>query len=75
MIDATDDLPVIQQAKLLKISRGTVYYKAQVTTEADLKLMRRMDKLHLDYPLAGSCILASLCAVRALLLDAAMCAR
>lgn len=54
MIDATDDLPVIQQAKLLKISRGTVYYKAQAATEADLKLMRRMDELHLDYPFAGS---------------------
>ena len=54
MIDATDDLPVIQQAKLLKISRSTVYYKAQAATEADLKLMRRMDELHLDYPFAGS---------------------
>jgi putative transposase len=54
MIDVTDALPVTAQAKLLKISRGTVYYKAQPASDVDLKLMRRIDELHLDYPFAGS---------------------
>jgi putative transposase len=47
-------LPVTQQAKWIKISRGTVYCEAQATTEAWLKFIRRMDELHLDYPFAGS---------------------
>ena len=54
MIDRDHDLPVSHQARLLGISRGTVYYQAQEASEDDLKLMRRIDELHLDYPFAGS---------------------
>jgi putative transposase len=42
MIDRNDDLPVSRQAKVLGISRGSVYY------------LPRIDELHLDYPFAGS---------------------
>ena len=60
MIDRDHDLPVSHQARLLGISRGTVYYQAQEASEDDLKLMRRIDELHLDYPFAGSRMLRDL---------------
>ena len=54
MIDRTEELPVSRQAKLLGISRGSVYYLPQPVHPADLVLMRRMDEMHLEYPFAGS---------------------
>ena len=42
------------QAKALGISRGSVYYLARPTSDADLALMRRIDELHLEHPFAGS---------------------
>jgi len=53
MIYRTDPLPVGKQAKLLGISRGTVYYLPRATSQADLALMRQIDQLHLDYPFMG----------------------
>ena len=53
MIDRDDALPVSQQAKLLSISRGAVYYTPRPTSEADLALMRRIDELHLEHPFMG----------------------
>jgi putative transposase len=53
MIDRDDKLPVSQQAKLLKISRGAVYYTPRPTSQADLVLMRRIDELHLEHPFMG----------------------
>ena len=54
MIDRNDDLPVSRQAKVLGISRGSVYYLARPVSADDLALMRRIDELHLDYPFGGS---------------------
>ena len=54
MIDRNDDLSVTRQAKVLGISRGSVYYLPRPVSTADLALMRRIDELHLDYPFAGS---------------------
>jgi putative transposase len=54
MIDRNHDLPIIRQAKVLNISRGSVYYKPRPVSAEDLALMRRLDELHLDYPFAGS---------------------
>lgn len=54
MIDKTHKLSVVKQAGLLKLSRGSVYYRRQATSPADLAIMRRIDELHLDYPFAGS---------------------
>jgi len=53
MIDRTDSLPVGKQAKLLGISRGTVYYLPRATSQADLALMRQIDQLHLEHPFMG----------------------
>ncbi len=54
MIDAAHKLPVTRQAKLLDVSRSSVYYRPEPTPEADLALMRRIDALHLEHPFAGS---------------------
>ncbi len=51
------DLPVYRQATALGDSRGAVYYKPRPMSAADLKIMRRLDELHLDYPFAGSRVL------------------
>lgn len=54
MIDRSHDLPIARQAKVLNISRGSVYYKPRPVSAEDLSIMRRIDELHLDYPFAGS---------------------
>ncbi|MGY3333481.1 putative transcriptional regulator [Mesorhizobium sp. USDA 4775] len=54
MIDREHELPIAKQAAELGISRGSVYSLPKPTSAADLKLMRRIDELHLDYPFAGS---------------------
>jgi putative transposase len=60
MIDRDHDLPICRQATVLGVSRGAVYYKPRPTSAADLKIMRRLDELHLDYPFAGSRMLRDL---------------
>lgn len=54
MIDRTAKLSVGRQATMLGISRGSVYYKPRPVLDADLKLMHRIDKLHMEFPFAGS---------------------
>ena len=54
MIDPSHGLAVSRQAKVLNISRGSVYYKPRLVSATDLGVMRRIDELHLDYPFAGS---------------------
>lgn len=60
MIDRDHRLPVKRQAELLGISRGSVYYQPAPIPEAELALMRRIDRLHLDHPYAGSRMLRDL---------------
>jgi putative transposase len=60
MIDRSHDLPITRQAKMLNVSRGSVYYRPRAPSSADLALMRRMDELHLDFPFAGSRMLRDL---------------
>ncbi len=60
MIDREHDLPVRRQAKVLKLARSTVYYKARPFSAEDLALMRRLAELHLDYPFAGARMLRAL---------------
>lgn len=60
MIDRDHRLPVKRQAELLGISRGSVYYRPVAIPEAGLALMRRIDRLHLDHPYAGSRMLRDL---------------
>jgi putative transposase len=54
MIRRDHELSISRQAKLLEISRGSVYYTPCPVSEADLRLMRRMDELHLEHPYMGS---------------------
>ena len=54
MIDRAHDLPIVRQAKALRISRGSVYYFPRPVSAADLAIMRRIDELHHELPFAGS---------------------
>ena len=60
MINREHDLPLIRQAVLLGLSRGAIYYEPRPLPQRDLKLMRRMDELHLEHPFAGSRMLRDL---------------
>ncbi len=60
MIDREHDLPITKQAQALHISRGSVYYLPRPMPEADLAIMRRLDRLHLEFPFAGSRMLQGL---------------
>jgi putative transposase len=62
MIDRTHDLPISKQAEAVNISRGSVYYLPRPVSEADLAIMRRVDRLHLEFPFAGSRMLRGLLA-------------
>src|SRR6202047_3748356 len=62
MIDREHDLAISKQAKALNISRGSVYYLPRPMPEAELALMRRLDRLHLEFPFAGSRMLRGLLA-------------
>ena len=60
MIDREHDLPITRQAKALGVSRSGVYYQPRPVSAGDLRIMRRIDELHLDYPFAGSRMLRDL---------------
>src|SRR5271157_450501 len=60
MIDRCHAFPINGQARMLGLSRSTVYYKPRPVSAEDLKLMRRIDELHLDYPFAGARMLRDL---------------
>lgn len=54
MIDRNHPLSISKQAKLLNISRSSVYYMPRPTSEADLTLMRLIDEMHLEHPFMGA---------------------
>ena len=60
MIDRTHPLSITRQAQIVGISRGSVYYQREPVSDADLKLMRRIDELHLELPFAGARMLRDL---------------
>ena len=60
MIDRGHDLPITKQAEVLRVSRSSVYYTPRPVPEADLAIMRRLDRLHLEFPFAGSRMLQGL---------------
>jgi putative transposase len=62
MIDREHDLPITKQAEVLRISRGSVYYLPRPVPDADLAIMRRLDRLHLEFPFAGARMLRGLLA-------------
>ncbi len=55
MIDKAHTLSVTKQCRLLGLNRSTAYYRPKPTSaEADLALMRRIDRIHMRYPFLGS---------------------
>jgi len=62
MIDREHDLPITRQTETLNVSRGSVYYLPRPVPEADLAIMRRLDRLHLEHPFAGARMLKRLLA-------------
>ena len=60
MIDREHGLAIAKQAEALNNSRGSVYYLPRPVPEADLAIMRRLDRLHLEFPFAGSRMLRGL---------------
>lgn len=60
MMDRSHTLPVTKQAKALRISRGSVYYRPKPISEDDQGLMTRMDRLHMEWPFAGARMLRDL---------------
>lgn len=61
MIDRSHDLPLTQQAEVLHLSRGNLYYLPRPVSA----VMGRIDKLHLEFPFAGSRMLRDFCAMTA----------
>jgi putative transposase len=62
MIIREHALPITKQAEALNISRGSVYYLPRPASASDLELMRRLDRLHLEFPFAGARMLRGLLA-------------
>ena len=54
MIDRSHTLSVIGQCQLLNLSRSSVYYRSAGISDEDLRLMRRIDEMHLKRPFYGS---------------------
>lgn len=47
-------LPVKEQCEILQLNRSSYYYQPRGESELNLKLMERIDQLHLDFPTWGS---------------------
>ena len=54
MIDHQHPLSITRQAELVGISRGSVYYVPAPIDAAELSLMQRIDRLHLEHPFMGA---------------------
>lgn len=54
MIDRKHEVSITRQAKLVGVSRGSVYYQPRPVSSEDLSLMRRIDELHLEHPFMGT---------------------
>jgi len=53
MIDRSHALPVSRQARLLGLSRSSVYYRPVASAERDLALMAAIDLVHTELPFYG----------------------
>jgi putative transposase len=54
MIDPGAELSVTRQCELLGLNRTGVYYTPRPVREEDLRIMRRIDELHLEHPFYGA---------------------
>ena len=62
MIDRGHALSVTKQAEIVGIARSSVYYLPRAVSAEDLALMQRIDRLHMEFPFAGSRMLRRLLA-------------
>ena len=53
MIDRTHPLPVTRQARVLELSRSSVYYEPVPVSAPDLALMAAIDGIHTELPFYG----------------------
>ena len=60
MINVEHELSLTRQAELLSLSRASLYYTPVEVSDANLRLMKRIDELHLELPFAGSRMLRDL---------------
>ena len=60
MIDRRHGLPITRQAQLMRISRGSVYYRRKPPCDGQVQLMHSLDALHVAHPFAGSRMLKGL---------------
>ncbi len=60
MIAPTHKLSVTKQARMLGIARSTVYYQPKPISDQEWALRAEIDRLHLEYPFAGSRMLRDL---------------
>ena len=60
MIDRSHGLSLTRQAQLMRISRGSLYYRRKPPCESHVQLMRSLDALHAAHPFAGARMLRGL---------------
>src|SRR5260370_34886062 len=63
MIDRDHEWSVTKQAEAVGIARSTVYYLPRPVSAEDLALMKQIDRLHTEFPFAGSRMLRRLLAI------------
>ena len=54
MIDKAHDLPVVRPCQILELPRSSVYYRPTPVSGETLRLMRRIDELHMAHSFYGS---------------------
>jgi len=54
MINREHPLPLLQQCRILNLSRSGIYYTPVPVSDKDRELMRLIDEIHLEYPYAGT---------------------
>jgi putative transposase len=64
MIDREHALPLAQQARLIDVSRSSLYYQACPVSQRDIELMNQIDRLHTNWPFAGARMLRDMLRLR-----------
>ena len=54
MIGLESKLSIVQQCRMVGISRTSMYYEPKPISSRDIGLMRLIDEIHLRYPFYGS---------------------
>ena len=54
MIAGEHELPIVRQCALVALAPSTYYYRPLPISEADVQMMARIDRLHLEMPFAGA---------------------